>query len=414
MHAEIISIGNELLSGKTVNTNATFISQKLYEIGISTRWVQTVGDDAESIRQGLDIALKRADIILITGGLGPTHDDITKKVVADYFGSRLVENKDVLRSVEQKFARRGIPMPEINRNQALVPEGARLMENRVGTAPGMIFSRGKQLVFVMPGVPQEMKAMVEESVIPLLQKKCPSCRLQVNLFRTTGIPESAIFERLAGGLKKFASYEIAFLPQYTGVDIRVIRKGDDIRDETKFREFRELLEKNIGEYIYTTDTRGLEEVVGALLNERGWSIAVAESLTGGLVQDKITNVPGSSHYFMGGVVAYSNEAKMKFLQVQEDSLRKYGAVSDVVAREMAAGVRAAFGTDLAVSTTGIAGPTGATPTKPVGLMYVGFASGDKIVARKFQFGNNRIINKQRSAQAALDMVRRGILGLPME
>ncbi len=414
MKAEIISIGNELLSGKTVNTNATYMAQKLVEIGVAVGWVQTIADSAEAIREALDIAMKRADVILITGGLGPTHDDITKKVIAEYFGSKLVMNQEILRDVEAKFRRRGIPMPEINREQALVPDKAELMPNPVGTAPGMIFRRDGKLVFVMPGVPREMKAMMEGSVLPRLQTECEACRIRVNLFRTTGIPESVIYEKIESELKRFASYEIAFLPRYTGVDIRVIRKGNDISDQAKFEDFQAMLEKHIGSYIYTTDHRELEEVVGALLKERNWTISVAESLTGGLVQDKITNVSGSSAYFMGGIVAYSNEAKMQFLQVREDSLKQFGAVSDVVAREMASGVRQAFGTTIAVSTTGIAGPTGATPTKPIGLMYVGLATQERVVARKFQFGTDRLINKQRSAQAALEMVRRAILGLPLE
>ncbi len=414
MKAEIISIGNELLSGRTVNTNATYIAQKLVEIGISVGWVQTIADAAEAIREALDTALRRADVVLLTGGLGPTHDDITKKVIAEYFGSKLVMNEEILRDVEEKFRRRGIPMPEINREQALVPDKAELMPNPVGTAPGMIFRHDGKLVFVMPGVPREMKSMMESSVIPRLQSECEACRIRVNLFRTTGIPESVIYEKIESELKRFSSYEIAFLPAYTGVDIRVIRKGADIKDEARFQEFQQMLQKHIGDYIYTSDQRNLEAVVGDLLKERGWTISVAESLTGGLVQDKITNVSGSSAYFMGGIVAYSNEAKMQFLKVKEASLKQYGAVSDVVAREMASGVREAFGTTIAVSTTGIAGPTGATPTKPVGLMFVGLATADLVVARKFQFGNDRLINKQRSAQAALEMVRRGILGLPLD
>ena len=414
MKAEIISIGNELLNGNTVNTNATFISRKLHLIGIPTQWVQTVADDPKHIRGALEAAMQRADIILVTGGLGPTHDDITKKVICEFLGSELIINEDILKDVEAKFARRGIPMPEINRSQALVPRDARLMPNPVGTAPGMIFTRGEKIIFVMPGVPREMKAMMENSVIPLLRKKCYACRVQVDLFRTTGIPESAIYERIQHRMKDYSSYEIAFLPQFTGVDIRVIRRGKDIDNAKKFERFTALLQEEIGQYIYTADERELEAVVGELLKAHKMTLSVAESLTGGLVQDKITNVPGSSEYFMGGMVTYSNEAKIKFLDVREESLEKYGAVSDVVAREMAQGVRKAFGTDIAVSTTGIAGPTGATPTKPVGLVYTGVAMADNVWAKKHLFGADRLINKQRSAQAALDMIRRVILKLPIE
>ncbi len=413
MKAEIISIGNELLNGNTVNTNATYIAQQLHRVGITPLWIQTVGDEPDHIRQALETAMRRADIILITGGLGPTHDDITKKVVCDFLGSELIMNEQILADVKAKFARRGIPMPEINRSQALVPRDAQLMPNPVGTAPGMIFTRGEKIVFVMPGVPPEMKAMIENSVIPLLRKKCEACRVQVDLFRTTGIPESAIYERIREEMDEYSSYEIAFLPKFTGVDIRVIRRGDDMENTEKFQRFRSLLQERIGEFIYTTDDRELEAVVGELLKEKKMTLSVAESLTGGLVQDKITNIPGSSIYFMGGMVTYSNEAKMKFLGVRAESLQKYGAVSEAVAREMAQGVREAFGTDIAVSTTGIAGPTGATPTKPIGLVYTGVATRESVWVKKHLFGTDRLINKQRSAQAALEMVRRVILGLPV-
>ena len=414
MQAEIISIGNELLSGLTVNSNASFISQQLFEIGIRVGWVQTVGDDAGAIRAALQTALDRSGVILLTGGLGPTHDDITKKVIADYFGSKMVMNPEILKEVEAKFARRGIPMPEINRLQAVVPDKAVLMANKVGTAPGMIFEQEGKFVFVMPGVPREMKWMMENSVVPFLKEKFPKNRVQVNLFRTTGIPESTIFEKVEKELSGFSGYEIAFLPKFTGVDIRVIRQGKDIEDGAKFVEFIKLLQKKIGRFIYATENLDLEAVVGKLLRERHLTISVAESLTGGLVQDKITQVSGSSAYFMGGIVSYSNESKMKLLGVKAESLEKYGAVSDTVAREMAVGVRSALGTDVGVSTTGIAGPTGATPQKPVGLVFVGLATSEKVVAKKFLFGQDRIINKQRSAQAALEMVRRAILNLPFD
>ena len=414
MQAEIISIGNELLSGLTVNSNASFISQQLFEIGIRVGWVQTVGDDAGAIRAALQTALDRSGVILLTGGLGPTHDDITKKVIADYFGSKMVMNPEILKEVEAKFARRGIPMPEINRLQAVVPDKAVLMANKVGTAPGMIFEQEGKFVFVMPGVPREMKWMMENSVVPFLKEKFPKNRVQVNLFRTTGIPESTIFEKVEKELSGFSGYEIAFLPKFTGVDIRVIRQGKDIEDGAKFVEFIKLLQKKIGRFIYATENLDLEAVVGKLLRERHLTISVAESLTGGLVQDKITQVSGSSAYFMGGIVSYSNESKMKLLGVKAESLEKYGAVSDTVAREMAVGVRSALGTDIGVSTTGIAGPTGATPQKPVGLVFVGLATSEKVVAKKFLFGQDRIINKQRSAQAALEMVRRAILNLPFD
>ncbi len=412
MKAAIISIGNELLNGKTVNKNATFIAAKLYEIGVETVTVLTIRDDAFAIREALDLALQKAEVVISTGGLGPTHDDITKKVIAEYFGSTLVLNEAILQKIQEKFKRRGSEMPPINRNQALVPENARLIDNPVGTAPGLLFERQNHWVFVLPGVPREMQAMVENFIVPFLKEKGQLPEIQVHFYRTTGIAESRIYQLCRDFFEQFSDYEIAFLPKFTGVDIRVAVKTDS-PNASRFAEFEAELYRRIGKYIYTKGEEELEAVVGRLLKEKGYTIAVAESCTGGLVQDRITNVSGSSEYFMGGMVTYSNESKMKFLGVQETSLNQYGAVSDVVAREMATGVRKAVGTTIGVSTTGIAGPTGATPEKPVGLIYIGLATPDAVLARRFVFTNDRRLNKELGAQAALELVRRYLLGIPI-
>ncbi|UCF64403.1 MAG: competence/damage-inducible protein A [bacterium] len=409
MIAEIISIGNELLNGNTVNSNATFIAKSLHENGVSVNFSQTVRDDAFAIKSALQLALQRAEIVLITGGLGPTHDDITKVAVSEYFDRKLIFREDIYQKMRKMFERRGIPMPEINRSQAYVPENAEVMNNPVGTAPGLIFRRGGRYAFVMPGVPREMTAMLKDSVIPLLRKECPDCRVAVNIFRTTGIAESAIYEKIEKELKSFSSYEIAFLPRFTGVDLRVIRTASDMDDQEKFDRFRSVLSRHIAVYIYSEDETELEEVLGRLLSERQETVAVAESLTGGLIQDKITNISGSSAYYMGGVVAYSNEAKERLLMVKENTLENHGAVSKEVAAEMAQGIQKQFQTDLGISTTGIAGPTGATATKPIGLVYIGVAYHSKVKTRRFQFGTDREINKQRAAQAALELARQVIL-----
>jgi nicotinamide-nucleotide amidase len=287
------------------------------------------------------------------------------------------------------------------------------MENPVGTALGMIFKRNRQLVFVMPGVPREMEAMLEGSVIPRLKRECPECRVLVDLFRTTGIPESAIFGLIENEMHNFSSYEIAFLPKFTGVDIRVIRSGKDILDKGKFDKFKNILYNVCGDNIYTTENLPLEAVLGNLLREKDLTLSVAESLTGGLVQHKLTQISGSSDYFMGGIIAYSNEAKIQLLSVRRSSLEKHGAVSELVAQEMASGVREVFSTSLGISTTGIAGPTGATPNKPLGLVYIGIASADGVISKKLQLGRDREINKERSAQAVLELARRTVLGLPV-
>jgi nicotinamide-nucleotide amidase len=296
----------------------------------------------------------------------------------------------------------------------MLPEGVELIPNRNGSALGMIFRREEKFVFVMPGVPMEMKGMIDDTVIPRLREICPECRVQVDFIRTTGLAESVIYQKIENGLSQFTSFEIAFLPKFAGVDLRVVRKDEDIPNRKKFEKFLKLLDDQIGDAIYAREDIELEEVLGKLLRERKLTISMAESLTGGLVQHKLTQIPGSSHYFMGGVVSYSNQAKMELLGVKESSLKKYGAVSEQVAQEMAEGVRKRFGTDISISTTGIAGPTGATASKPVGLVYLALSAKDKLIAQKRLFIQDRNSVKQRSAQAALELARRYLLRLPIK
>lgn len=413
MKAILLSIGNELLSGKTVNTNATYISSKLYELGIETLRVVTIGDDAREIQQQLQLALQQADVVITTGGLGPTHDDITKKAMVEFFGSRLVFKEEILRKIEERFRRRGSKMPAINRNQAMVPADAELIDNPVGTAPGLLFRRDEKMIFVLPGVPREMKSMMENAVLPLLKDQGNLEPIHVFQYRTTGIAESRIFEMCHDLFAAYPQLEVAFLPRFIGVDIRILVKAQALM-QVDFPKFEQELYQRIGKYIYTTGTEELEAVVGKLLNEKGWTIAVAESCTGGVVQDRLTNVSGSSEYFMGGMVTYSNQSKVQLLGVRPESLATHGAVSDMVAREMARGIRETMGTDIGISTTGIAGPTGATPEKPVGLIYIGLATPDTIVARRFVFVQDRRLNKELGAQAALELVRRYLLGIPID
>jgi nicotinamide-nucleotide amidase len=411
MQSEIISIGNELLNGSTVNSNAAFIAQQLYEIGYSTENIQTIRDSSQAIETALTLSLGRAEIIIITGGLGPTHDDITVNVLSNYFSSKLIFKEDIFNKIQERFQKRGIRMPETNRSMAMVPQDAQLIENKLGTAPGLIFQSSHKLIFVLPGVPEEMKAMMEESVLPRLQQECPECQIKVDLFRTTGIPESLVYEKIAKNLESYPSYEIAFLPKVTGVDIRIVRKGDEIQNLEKFEKFKNILYNAVGDFIYASEGHPLEAVLGNIIKSKKLTISVAESLTGGLVQDKLTDIPGSSEYFIGGIIAYSNEAKIKLLSVSKNTLRKYGAVSEQVAQEMAEGVKEIFGTQIGISTTGIAGPGGATPEKPVGLVYIGISMELENLVRKFQFTGNREINKHRSAQAALEFLRRALLNI---
>lgn len=416
MKATIISIGNELLNGKTTNSNASYIGGRLYDIGIVARQVIAVRDEPESIRESLRQAIDTSEVVIVTGGLGPTHDDITMEVAANFFGSKLALNEAVLQKIEARYRQRGIPMPESNLKVAMVPEKARLLNNALGTAPGAHFETqgadaSERHLFILPGVPREMRAMMDESVIPFLQEKNTAGRIEVYLYRTAGVAESRLYQLTRSLLEAHPAYEVAFLPKETGTDMRVAVRRNDSKESAKFPVFEESLYQAVGEYIYTRGSEELEEVIGKLLRARAMTISAAESCTGGLLQDKITNIAGSSDYFMGGMVTYSNESKMKQLGVCRESLEKYGAVSEAAAKEMAAGVRRVFGTDVALSTTGIAGPGGATPEKPVGLIYIGLATADTVMVQKHILSGDRVMVKRRGAQAALELLRRELLGI---
>ena len=412
MKSTIISIGNELLNGKTLNSNATYIGNALFEIGIPVHKIITIGDDNAEIIKTVDHAIRDSQIIIVTGGLGPTHDDITKNALADFFNTKLVFNEEIMHKIEERFKRRGMKLPPINQNQAMVPEIAQLIDNPVGTAAGMLFKKNGNFIFVLPGIPKEMQAIMTNSVIPFLKENCQLTDIQVHLYKTTGIPESKIYQICKDLFEEYHLYEIAFLPKYTGVEIRIAVYNNLTTQKDAYQLFEKELYRRIGKYIYTKGQQELEEVIGELLKKHQLTISVAESCTGGSIQDKLTNVPGSSEYFMGGITVYSNESKVKYVGVKESSLRRFGAVSDEVAREMAIGTRLSFKTDLALATTGIAGPTGATETKPVGLIFIALATSNKVISKKFIFGNDRRLNKEAGAQAALEMLRRDLLNLP--
>ncbi|MFQ5583540.1 MAG: CinA family nicotinamide mononucleotide deamidase-related protein, partial [Calditrichia bacterium] len=349
MDAIIISIGNELLNGQTLNSNASFISGQLHTIGIPTKKIITIGDLAEEIKQSLGEALTQSDIVILTGGLGPTHDDITRTVLTEYFDDKLVFNEKLFRKMKTKFKKRGLEMPPVNRNQAMIPAKARLIENPLGTAEGLLFENKGKYVFSLPGIPREMKEMVTRSIIPFLKERSKSGPIQVHFYRTSGIAESKIYEICQNLFKGYDSLEIAFLPRFTGVDVRISVIG--LMTDPEFEIFEKKLYQKIGKYIYAKGHKEIEEVIGDTLRKRGLTLAIAESCTGGLIQDRITNVPGSSDYFLGGITAYSNMSKQTLLKVQKSTLEKYGAVSKAVAEEMADGARAVFSADMAVSTT---------------------------------------------------------------
>ena len=409
MKAELLTIGDEILLGQIVNTNAVFISRKLVKIGIDPRWITVVGDSEGEILDALKIAFARADVLVVTGGLGPTNDDITKYTVAKFFNSPIVLNTDLYEKLQKRFTERGRVMPEVNRNQAEVPQKATILPNPIGTAPGLLFQESGKFCFVLPGVPAEMERLLQGSVIPFLSAHASSEKncLSYKTLRTTGIFESKLMEKL-GDLQPIQRLvSLAFLPHYYGVDLRLTVKSSSKTDCTeRLREAEKLIRGRIDSYIYGVDDETLEQKVAELLVKANARVAVAESCTGGLLSHKLTNVPGSSDYFLGGVVAYSNSAKMDVLGVQANTLRQFGAVSEQTAKEMAEGVRNLLKADFGLSTTGIAGPSGGTKEKPVGLVYIGFSDGTSITAKKLIFTNDRLANKERSSYAALELIRR--------
>jgi len=414
MNAYIISIGDELLIGQTINTNAAFIGEKLADIYIEIKKVSVVGDDESSIMNEFKVAKEESDIVIVTGGLGPTHDDVTRTCVIKFFDTKLVENKDVLEDIELMFAKRNREVTKVNKAQALVPEIAIPIRNKKGTAPGMWIESDDKIFIVMPGVPYEMKGMMNDFVVPkLLEKTLVSGKvIKKSVLQTTGIPESTLYEKFGNLDELLDGAKLAFLPSVLGVKLRItVEAEDEETAKNKLGEIEQKIRAKAGRFIFGKDDDTLEEVIGRLLKERELKIATAESCTGGLIAHTLTNVAGSSDYFERGVVCYSNASKVEILKVNEDALIKHGAVSQEVAMQMAEGVKSTSGTDIGLAVTGIMGPTGATTDKPVGLVYIGYCDEKVCTVKKFVFGNERLLNKERTMQAALDMVRRQLLGI---
>ena len=407
MNAEVITIGNEILSGRIVDSNSAFIGARLSGIGVPLTWITSVGDDRDRIAQAFEQAWARADVIIVTGGLGPTHDDMTKLVFAEWFGRKLVLNEQVLEQVRARFAHRGIEMPSSNLDQAMVPEGVEALENRWGTAPGLHLEEAGKHVFLLPGVPREMKGLLEQCVIPILKRSGFGRSILQHTLRSTGISESALYERLRDLPGMDA---LAFLPGLAGVDLNITVQGDEERVvQAQVERMAAEIRERVGTFLYGEGDQTIEAVLGEMLMAKGWRIAVAESCTGGLIANRITDAPGSSDYFERGIVAYSNRAKVELLGVPEDLIATHGAVSVPVAEAMASGVRMRSNVNISLSVTGIAGPAGGTEEKPVGLVFMGVSTAAGTFSKKFQFGNERWVNKQRAAQAGLDLVRRVLI-----
>lgn len=414
VNAVLLSVGDELLVGQVVNANAAWLGDVLTRHGFDVVRATAVGDDAAAIGQALADAFRDADVVVVTGGLGPTHDDVTREAVAAYFGLDLVHSEEALAWVRARYAHTGQPMPASNRRQALVPAGFTALRNPAGTAPGLWFEPGRgQALALLPGVPREMRALVEEAVLPRLTAREGRRVIARRTLLTAGLGESALAEAI-GELGPWldAGRRLAFLPAPGLVRLRLTALAETAEAaEARLDAFEAHLLARIGPHVFGRDDETLEEAVGALLARLGRTVAVAESCTGGLVLNRLTNVSGASAYVLGGVVAYGNSVKRSALGVDEAALDEAGAVSEAVARQMARGVRARLGADVGLATTGIAGPGGATPDKPVGLVWIGYADAEGDFAVRFLFAHDRLLNKELTATAALDLLRRH-LGVP--
>jgi nicotinamide-nucleotide amidase len=413
LKAEIISIGDELLIGQVINSNQAYIAEKLNSVGVFADRMTTVGDDEQEILDAFHKAFTAHDIVTVTGGLGPTHDDITRAVVCKFFNTDLVLNNEALENIKNIFARLSVSPRKVNEDQALVPRVCTVIQNRLGTAPGYFFERDGKFFFVMPGVPHEMKAMMDDFILPFLKKRNTGLVIRHLTLKTTGIAESFLAEQI-GDVKDLFSpnsgITLAFLPNPLGVRLRITVKAKSVDEaEHIVRDVESKLRSKAEKYIYASGDRELEEVIGTLLKERKLTLAIAESCTGGLIADRTTNISGSSEYFERGMITYSNKSKIQELGVPSDFIKQYGAVSRQVAEAMAFGIRTKSNTDIGISTTGIAGPSGGSAEKPVGLVWIGYSDKDETFALQFNFGGERRILKERAAQAALELVRRRIL-----
>ncbi|RSK41208.1 competence/damage-inducible protein A [Hymenobacter perfusus] len=404
---EIMTIGDELLYGQVIDTNSAFMGQELGKLGLRVRQITSVSDRADEIVAALDLARQRAQVVLMTGGLGPTKDDLTKHVLARYFGAELVLHEPTLHHVEGIFARYNRPMLEVNRQQALVPANCTVLHNALGTAPGMWFEDRGTVFVSMPGVPFEMKGLMTDEVLPRLRQHFQTPPIEHVVVQTVGLGESFLAQRIESWEAALpANIKLAYLPSLGGVRLRLTGHDDgqpDLRArmEALLPELRTLL----GDHIFAVGEINLETAVGTLLAERGLTVGTAESCTGGLLAHRLTSVPGSSRYYQGSIIAYSNDIKMQELGVKPETLAAHGAVSEAAVAEMAEGLRRRLGVDVALATSGIAGPDGGTDAKPVGTICIAYADARRTVTRQISFNRGRQLNLEYTTTAALNLLR---------
>ncbi|MFO0506698.1 MAG: competence/damage-inducible protein A, partial [Chryseotalea sp.] len=395
-YAELLTIGDEILFGQITDTNSQWMSQQLSDIGIKVIRKTSVGDQVNEILNAFAEAEKRADVILITGGLGPTSDDLTKPCLSQYFNSPLVMNEEALQEVTAFFKSRGRELTELNRQQAALPAACEKITNPVGTAPGMWFDRGNKIFMSMPGVPHEMKRMMRDHVLPRLKNKFELPVIHHQVIRTIGQGESFLAEKIANWEKALPEHiKLAYLPSLGEVKLRLTCYGESLEKlKEEANHQTQLLIDRIGSYIYGYGEDPIEVAIGKLLSEKNLTLSIAESCTGGNVSRMITSVPGSSAYFQGSIIPYSYEIKMAQLGIKPETLQEYGAVSEQTIAEMATNVRTRFHTNIGMATSGIAGPGGATPEKPVGTVWIAYADEQRVITKKLQLSTERHLNIQ--------------------
>ncbi len=408
--AEIVAIGSELLTPTKTDTNSLWLTELLNEIGIEVKLKTIVGDDEMRLEETLRDALDRSDIVITTGGLGPTEDDITRRVTARALELKLEFREDLLEDLRERFRSFGYEMPEKNRQQAFVIEGAEVLPNPNGSAAGMMAEKGGKILAVLPGPPRESRPMFVNHVLPRLRESAGTISVRRRSIMVSGLGESKLDELIAPIYTQYSNPVTATLFSRTEVEVQLTATAPTSEKADALNaELTEQISEKLGIAVFSTNGETMEEVVGRLLKERGETLATAESCTGGLVGERITEIPGASEYFLEGVITYSNEAKTRLLGVPADLISANGAVSAQVAEAMARGARERAETDYAVSITGIAGPEGGTGEKPVGTVFVGYAGPDETMSMRFNLPGDRHLIRWRASQAALDLLRRQIL-----
>lgn len=414
MKAEILAVGTELLMGQIVNTNAQYLSSKLPDVGISVYYHSVVGDNPERLRESLELALKRCDVVITTGGLGPTQDDLTKETISEVCGRKLVLHQESLDAIKAFFKKIGREMTQNNEKQAYMPENCIILKNNNGTAPGCIIEQGEKVVVMLPGPPSEMKPMFDDFVFPYFRDRS-SYTIESKFLRVFGIGESAMETKILDLIEGQTNPTIATYAKEGEVTIRVSARVEQGQDaEMLLRPVIEEIRKRTGDCLYSEEDHTLDQVAAELLSRHKLTLATAESCTGGLISQMLTNIPGISSVFMGGAVTYSNDAKEEYLGVKRETLLQHGAVSSQTAGEMAWGVRNRLNTDIGVAVTGIAGPDGGTPEKPVGLVYIGLSSEKGTFTKELRLLGNRKRIRTITALHVFDMIRRHVSGLGID